>query len=310
MYLGQALFRTVVIPQYLLLSYYAGLDEYGELDEDGLPIYKSQGIHVTHYIHEGSTHFTRTACGRYVDRNSTECNPSESWDFDDASVGYDNLESWPGRLLGDHQLYTGSSGDFFGSDSGQMEFSYRTNPNTSFGDTLVYCDNGTPVFINPGWTRLPRNTDNSIYIEIKDEYSDHVVLDILLAPYEDITYPNEGELVLAGQPIDITWDDEHSIIDSVDIILSTNGGQAYTDTLVSGAPDSTHSYSWTPSAGDITDSAVIKIIYHNINTSNTCADTTDAVFSIVPASKIRYVNASAETGLDYVGTPYSSVSLD
>jgi len=30
----------------------------------------------------------------------------------------------------------------------------------------------------------------------------------------------------------------------------------------------------------------------------------------VPASKARYVNASAETGLDYDGTPYSSVSLD
>lgn len=67
-------------------------------------------------------------------------------------------------------------------------------------------------------------------------------------PSVAVTSPNGGELWTGGSAYDITWtavsSDPGGTINSIDILLSTNGGATYPITLISGIAN-TGSYSWT-----------------------------------------------------------------
>lgn len=75
-----------------------------------------------------------------------------------------------------------------------------------------------------------------------------VTVDWWVKPSVTVTSPNGGEVWDSGSTHDITWtaasSDPGGTINTIDIVLSTDGGATYPTTLVSGIAN-TGSYSWT-----------------------------------------------------------------
>lgn len=285
--------------QYFLIAYHGGINEDAEITLSGDPLYRSTGLEIWH--NKSSLLDLESASGRYSDPNMWDA--PGYWQLGDSVSGYDNHDVFPvdGGQDGlvpydDARLYPGDESDFFNIVNGTNEFSYKTNPNT-FGQSGYL-------------RRSTQNQNNSMFINIVDNQGDYLIVDMCYAPYENITSPNGGELVESGQPIAITWTNEHPIISTVDILLSRDGGQTYPVTIVQGTSALSHSYTWTPADSVATEEAIIKIVYHNSNSSYTCEDKSDSTFTVIPESVTQYVNKSTSTNLDYAGTPYSSAVLD
>lgn len=288
--------------QYLLLEYHSGIAEDAELDAYNEPIYKSQGLCIWHIY--GNVWDLESAWGLYSDPGPV--NDTQYWHSVNDSIGFDNHDIWPWNTGAPQDSidayytlrhdYRGSSRDFFSIANGTSEYSYKSNPNT-YG---YHSSN----------RRSPQNRFNSVVVDILEDHGDYLVVDLLLAPYEDILTPIGGEQYVVGDTITITWSDEHPIISTVDILLSKDGGVTYPVTIVQGASASMHNYEWVPTDSVATDSAIIKVVYHNTNSNYTCDDVSDTTFTILPEPVVRYVNKSTSTNLNYDGTPYSSVVLD
>lgn len=307
----QILFGTV--GDYLesfLIGYHGGINEDAFVAADSTIIMKSQGLQIQHIVGWYSTLPNNTdiwdlesAFGMYSDPGAFD-DPTY-WTTPDSISGFDNLDVWPDpnadppyRDRKEARKYPGSFEDFFSIANGTDEFSFRTNPNTN---GYEYLDR-----------RAPQTVRNSIFIKIKEEDpGNSMVVDLLLAPYENITYPNGGEALIEGQSVTITWDHDISEINLVDIHFSDDGGQAYT--LLESGVANTGQYTWTPTVDDVTDNGIIKVVFHNdlsIYYHYTGEDTSDGPFAVVPVSLTRYDNRSSETLLDYDGTPYTSVTID
>jgi hypothetical protein len=102
--------------------------------------------------------------------------------------------------------------------------------------------------------------------------------------------PNGGELVEKGAPYTIRWDaDDNMGIFSTKIMLSTDGGVTYPDTLANGAYDST--FTWN--VPDIEEpSCRIKIIVKD-GGDNEDVDTSDANFEIGEGTGVAFVDHRA-----------------
>jgi enediyne biosynthesis protein E4 len=303
-------------PQYFYLSYHGGNGYDVRLKEDGTTVYPSRGLAIWHGSSDVNTKWDlESAWGMYADPDTVDPGPGV-WSVPDAVNGYDNMDCWVnyctdppdtadyGVLETYFYDYPGSSKDFFGAMSGKDTFSYWTNPNT-------YAEEGPIGQVH----RLAQSIPTSMIITIEDETSDQVVLNILFAPYEKITYPNGGEEVAWGQPTDITWEKQYTvdqpdgIIDLVDIYLDPGPGLD-SITIVEGWQASLGSYEWTPLESHATTEGKIRIVYHNVNDlTHVGEDESNAVFSVGPPL-VAYSDKSSDTELAYDGQPYSTALLD
>ena len=308
------------LPQYFYISYHGGHAEDAEPDSLGLPLYRSKGLAVWHCIEYETPALTtryidlESSWGRYLtigsyDSLSTWSNPSPEY-------GYDNLDPWPDpnnpgelRDYNEYSDYQGSKYDFFSlSDSTYAhieypgEFSYRTNPSTYGARNIT--DEEEKYRIQP------QSEENSIVFRITKQEPDSVIVDILYAPYENITHPNGGEAFVSLQPLSITWEQEYAQIDTVDIYFSDDDGESYSE-ITAGLVNS-GSYAWTPQDSNATDEGRIKIVYHNTLSDSTFYDESDSTFTIFESTVAVYDNQSddEDLGLDDQDSPYSSVVFD
>jgi hypothetical protein len=98
------------------------------------------------------------------------------------------------------------------------------------------------------------------------------------APTVTVTQPDGGEIWDIGLTYDITWTADDNIgVTSISIVLSTDGGSTYDDTLATGEVDD-GTYSWLVDAG-ATLTARIKVIAYD-GGGNDGEDVSDADFEI------------------------------
>jgi len=238
------------------------------------------------------------------------------WNIPNPISGVDTMDDWNDEDTGVRRTgyynYPGSGNDLFNLGEAE-EFSFRagnSNPTTAGYQW-------PPVLPFTIWNRtFPQNAPNSILIKIKETTGNGVVLDILLAPEENILTPSGGEIIAVGEEFEITWEKEYTIdqpdgiIDFVDIYFNPGPGQS--DVLIDTGVEATDGqYTWIPTAADIFSEGKIKIIYNNINdSSHVGEDESDGTFEIIPAPIATFSDVSSQTGLSFTGNPYSSIPLD
>ncbi len=312
---------THFIPFLFTESFSIALHAGNGLDAKSVPaggnMYLSEGLAIWHhheYIHQDFPDIRNEVIMDLESGWGLFSDP-EIWQEGDSISGFDNLDTWYDRVLGcatrnagEAVNYVGDSNDFFSGPG--AEFSYRTNPSTA-----GYSNDTVPI-PDPIGRYLIQNEINSIVIRIKEDYGDSILVDILLAPYEDVITPNGGEIIAAGEECHISWekeftiDQEGGIIDFVDIYFNPGPGQS--DVLIDTGVEATDGqYTWIPTSADISSEGKIKIVYNNINDSGHVGeDESDGTFEIVPAPIATFSDVSSQTGLSFGGTPYGSTALD
>jgi hypothetical protein len=147
---------------------------------------------------------------------------------------------------------------------------------------------------------------------------DNVVFeDLDQTPVTDVVLsPNGGELVHGGEPVTVTWTTASSYVGTppdreiraskVDLELLRDGEAPAA--IVTGAPN-TGSYVWTPDADQASSAARVKVVFHHPTGVEVGHDESDASFVVVRTVG-QFVDRSSETGLNYLGTPYSSAAFD
>ena len=154
----------------------------------------------------------------------------------------------------------------------------------------------------------------------------YAIVDILLAPHEDVLFPNDAShIVVADWPTTVRWTLNRSygwdgvlpydpsnelMVDVVDIEVATDGGTSGVWTTVATGVPNTGEYAWTPDPSLVGTNTVLRLTFHNTLSSEVGQDESDVPFTIVASPAARAENKSNETGLAYQGMPYSSVTLD
>ena len=136
---------------------------------------------------------------------------------------------------------------------------------------------------------IPNTPSTNCFVRIGDSLSiDHTpsdtsdaVFEIATTPYITITDPNGGEVWYIDSTYDITWATNLTATEGVIIEYSTNNGTDWSE-IITGKPADTLAYAWiipnTPS-----DNCLVRI---TDTTTGSISDTSDAVFTITPASGI------------------------
>jgi agmatine deiminase len=112
-------------------------------------------------------------------------------------------------------------------------------------------------------------------------------------PHATVTAPNGGELWIAGETHDITWTATDDVgVTSVDLLLSTDSGASFPETIASGL-DNSGSYAWTiPSASS--SHARVKVVAHDAD-GNAGEDASDADFTLALAPPQVVYNNSLDS---------------
>jgi hypothetical protein len=299
--------------QYFLLSYHGGNGMDVNPGQDGLPIYPSRGLAVWHIT--SATWDLESAWGRFSDPG-TPADGSGRWSNPNASGGYDNHDVWidlcdeipdPPEML-DYWYdyfynYPGSSSDFFGAMSGKLEFSFRSNPST-LGQVDEYS------------RRASQDVANPFVVRVVEEHADHVVLDILCAPYEQVILPAGGSVLQRNAPCEISWTTEFAgdlpgAIGWVDIIYSA--GPEFADLQVAtDVPATDGHYTWIPgSRAQLSTTGKIKLRFRYRGfASNIGVGESDGFFTMVDVPAAKFTDVSSQTGLVPPGVPYSAAPGD
>ena len=300
------------------IALHGGVGDDARIVPAGGPMYKSTGLAIWHSFEYEQFGFTdafassldlETASGRFSDLDHyLEPDPAYGWDNMD--VWFDRQLECAAIPLSQAKSYPGAAGDFF-SGAG-AEFSYRTNPSTA------NCDNNMAIPPGPPYTLfvLPQTVENSIVIRVVEDRGTSMTIDILLAPYEDVSFPNGGEVLQVGESCAIAWtkefttDQPDGIVDTVDIYCDR--GEGHDSQLIAAGVDATlGSYEWTPEASHVGDACKIRIVYHNVNdATHVGEDESDETFVVVDLSEAKLTDVSSETGISYTGQPYSAVPGD
>lgn len=304
------------IGQYFEISFHGGIGEDATLDQNGNTMYPSQGLAIWHVsiptlngIPNGSASYSdlESSYGMYSDPGPL--GDPAYWTQEDAAHGYDNHDSWYDwtndcllRTQEEVRSYYGSPEDFW-SITRKDEFSYKSNPSSAAYDRPMLSD---PSYTGPNDLRIvPQTESNSLVIKIVEEGADYAIIDIYMAPAEELIQPVQGDGVVKGLPYQIEWTDEHPIIDTCDIYVSIDGGAW--ETIATGVDATNHNYSWTP--GTIGSTASLKIEFHNVNTDFVETVIQDGIHLLEPATVV-FDNKSSDTGLNYTGMPYTAVGID
>ena len=142
-------------------------------------------------------------------------------------------------------------------------------------------------------------------VKIQEEYSTHVVIDVLFNPTQELLSPSTGEAYLVGDSVPIRWEADSTLgITSVDILLSVNGGNFNALSL---GEVNDGEYDWYAIIPDVFE---VKLVYHFEADPTQTVEVQSGQFQVFPQTRMRYIDVSTETKLNYEGTPYSSVSFD
>ncbi len=138
------------------------------------------------------------------------------------------------------------------------------------GGTLLQVDDSGPYAIYYVAINIPANSSPTVTLELTPGSSD--------PPVVTVNQPDGGETWDIDSFRDITWTATDDVgVTSIDILLSTDGGSSYGDTIATGeANDGT--YSWQVDV-DPTTQARVKVIAYDAD-SNTGEDVSDADFEI------------------------------
>ncbi|MFC1572392.1 C1 family peptidase [Candidatus Eisenbacteria bacterium] len=100
-------------------------------------------------------------------------------------------------------------------------------------------------------------------------------------PSVSVITPNGGEAWLTGETETIVWESsDNDMVIGVDLLLSRDGGQSYTETIATAQPHSGE-YTWSVSGAASQEASVLAIAYDASGLRN--ADTSDEAFTIVAA---------------------------
>lgn len=164
------------------------------------------------------------------------------------------------------------------------------------GGTLLQVDHSGPVAV--------------YYVAVDILASSSQTVTVILEPYDiepptvQVISPNGQEVCEIGIAQEIAWTAADNVgVESVSIVLSSDGGATYQDTLATGEADD-GIYWWTP-AGDTTSAARIKVIAYD-RLGNAAEDASDADF------EIRDATAGIPSHVVITGTspnPFSQTAL-
>lgn len=200
----------------------------------------------------------------------------------DPVAGLDSLER--------EGCFEGSGADFFDGVADTV-FSAITNPNTNLYDSTYA---GTQSVVS------------SISFEnIRQDGSDMLV-DVYVTPTQTVTYPDGGETIAAGSSFTVTWQVRaQASVDSVDILLSSNGGQAFQTTLAKGVSN-TGSRSVTSTT--LGSQCRIRILSYN-GSAVVGSDDSDANFTlaVVQQSSVSHSNLSVPVDSILVNINWSTL---
>jgi hypothetical protein len=103
--------------------------------------------------------------------------------------------------------------------------------------------------------------------------------DDVTSPSVIVTSPNGGEAAYLAGTIDITWSASDDVgVTSVDILLSRDAGDTWTETLAAGIAN-TGMYEWTVTGPVVTGTALVKVVAYDAG-CNINSDVSDATFDI------------------------------
>jgi hypothetical protein len=237
-------------------------------ENDGTPIPSSLGVHE-HWNNAIDKQYSRNLGGDYGIElvkilpeivpaiTITSPNGGEDW-----YVGSDHNITWTSS-----------------STSGNVQIEYSTNNGSSWTEEIASTtDDGSY-----SWTVPDVPSDNCL-VRVSDtegtpaDTSDAVFSILPVPSYITITSPNGGEDWYVDSTYNITWTSSNTS-GNVQIEYSTNNGSSWTEEIASTTDDG--SYSWTvPDAPS--DNCLVRVS----DTEGTPADTSDAVFTILPASGV------------------------
>lgn len=103
--------------------------------------------------------------------------------------------------------------------------------------------------------------------------------DDVTLPSVIVTSPNGGEAAYLAGTIDVTWSASDDVdVTSVDILLSRDGGDTWTEALATGIAN-TGMYEWTVTGPVVTGTALVKVVAYDAG-CNSNSDVSDAAFNI------------------------------
>jgi len=303
----------------MLITYRAGNGVDGWIGADGLPALKSHGVEIWHVA--GNVHDLESHVKLW---NIDELTPAV-YTWEDAMVhpglaedpvdGYDNYDLWLAsdgiyREPEEYGQYAGDADDFFppvtGGGPAYVAYSWDTNP-SCFGYSRDSQDQG--LFHR----RRPQTEPSSLEVTVREVVGngDAVIIDLVTAPYEDITYPDESvtQPFAVNDTIPITWTTDYATGDhtialtldlyylplasSPELRFPIPGGQGIAATAAN------QPFNWTIQATDPSEDAAILAVFHN-EYSEHVYEVTSATFEVAGDSVPRELLLQPESGAEWI----------
>jgi hypothetical protein len=183
--------------------------------------------------------------------------------YDDS--GFRSLTGIPGDPVG-----TGLAFDIGGGDgSGSQDYPSEIEPRSGAFPVLEYSsgvegalryDTGHRlVYLAFGLEAVNTSADRDTLMSRCLEWLSAGIWPDTAPPVVTVVYPNGGEDFTTHENVDITWTaDDNTAVTAVDILLSTDGGLTYDETIVEGTTN-TGTYAWAASIGP-SDGCRIRVI--------------------------------------------------
>jgi hypothetical protein len=138
------------------------------------------------------------------------------------------------------------------------------------GGTLLQIDYSGTYAIYYVWVDIPQTSSPTVIVTLTPGPSD--------PPTVTVNQPNSGEMWYIDSFFDITWTADDDVgVTSIDILLSSDGGATYPDTIATGETDD-GTYSWQVDVSPTTQ-ARVKVIAYDAD-MNTGEDVSDGDFEI------------------------------
>lgn len=323
--LGGKIYRyQLATGEAMLIAYRSGNGVDGWLGADGLPALKSHGVEIWHVA--GSVHDLESNVKLW---NIDELTPAVyTWDdamahpglAEDREDGYDNYDLWLAsdgiyREPEEYGQYAGDAGEFFppatSGNQAYVAYSWDTNP-SCFGYSRQ------PQDVELFHRRRPQTEPSSLEVTVHEVVGngDAVIIDLVSAPHEVLTYPDESVSLPfeIDDVIPITWSTDYATGDhaigltldlyylplasSPELRFPIPGGQGIAATAAN------QPLNWTIQATDPSDEAAILAVFHN-EYSEHVYEVTSATFEVagdpVPRELLLQPGSGAEwiSGLEY-----------
>jgi len=159
-----------------------------------------------------------------------------------------------------------------------------------------------------GGYSVQQTTDDGFIIAGEtDSYgAGHWDVYLIKTPPVHLLSPNGGEHLLDDSTYNIVWQcDDTSNVNYFRLLLSTDGGAAYPDTIATNIQNTDTSYTWTVPDAINSTSCKVKIEALDSNNNVLAYDESDSVFSIAPIISIHLLSPNG--GEDVRGSTYNIV---